>query len=556
MASLSTPKPPATYIHNRVVAAPLENQTGDPAVDALATQLVSTLPDAIGREGVGEPVPAAAVREVLRQARGTPGEVAHTLARETGAGLQIRGACSRLAGGGTTCQVDLFSMPAATLRMSAGVTGDARDPCFAAELSERILVMLFLQQAHGERATWRGEYVPRSLRAARMREDANDDVGWKWEEDLLVRRDSAWMTARAHAAVARAMKGEITFVAAESLLIQFAARPDLLPGERETVAYWLASLQGDSEAAYQMLRRRFAANPREWSAAAVLFAMASNRPHVTLAIAARSDTVLYADSTLNSIPHPAIFEPWGDVLHQLGRHKEELKLARDLRRRFPGRIVRTTRTIEAMALAALGEVDTLRRLIAEWDATPEGSGMAGTRAFIAGQELMAHGHEAAGRAMLEGTLPLYRGLRDTTGYASWNEVWVLTWLGRLDEARRLALEALPRLDSGRDSVGYLGPLGSIAARQGRRAEAARYDSILTRFNETLFLGGAVGFYRAQIAAALGDREGAMRRLEEARSREGYGTYYMPSRHGSVHRWPDLASLRGYPPFEQFLRPRD
>jgi hypothetical protein len=48
----------------------------------------------------------------------------------------------------------------------------------------------------------------------------------------------------------------------------------------------------------------------------------------------------------------------------------------------------------------------------------------------------------------------------------------------------------------------------------------------------------------------------MQHLSEARSREGYGTYSMPSTHRSVHRWPDLASLRGYPPFEQFLRPRD
>jgi hypothetical protein len=555
LVSLKSPQPPPTYIQNRVVAAPLENQSGDPAVDALAARLLSTLPDAIAREGVGEPVPAAIVREVLSQARGTPGEIASTLARETGAGLQIRTACSRLGGGGTVCQVDLLRMPAGTLRMSASATGDARDPGFATELSERMLVMLFLQRAYGDRATWRGEYIPRSLAAVRKRLEADDVGEWTRYEELLY-ADSAWATAWAVSAIHSAFNGKISFDSAESTLKRLAARPNLLPAEREVVKYWLASLQGNSEEAYEMMRRRFAANPLEWSGAAAAFALATSRPNAALVITAVSDTLLYSDSTLNAIPHSVVFGPRGDALHQLGRHREELELARELRRRFPGRIDLTTRTIEAMALAALGEVDTLRRLISEWSATPEGPGFAGTRGWHAGQELWAHGNEAAGRAMLEETLPFYRALRDTTGYASWNEVWVLTWLGRLDEARRHALAALPRLDSARDSVGYLGPLGTIAARQGRRAEAARYDRRLASFDSVLFLGGAVGFFRAQIAAALGDRDGAMRRLVEARSREGYGTYSMPSTYRSVHRWPDLASLRGYPPFEQFLRPRD
>jgi hypothetical protein len=446
-------------------------------------------------------------------------------------------------------------MPAGTLRMSVSVTGDAREAGFASELSERILVMLFLQRTYGERATWRGEYIPRSLDAVRKRVEADDVGEWKQYERLLY-ADSAWATAWAVSAVHSAMNGKISFDSAESTLKRLAARPNLLPAEREVVRYWLASLQGDSEEAYEMMRRRFAANPLEWSGAAAAFALATSRPNAALVITALSDTLLYADSTLNAIPYAVVFGPRGDALHQLGRHREELELARGLRRRFPGQIVIATRTIEAMALAALGEVDTLRRLVAEWDATPEGPGMAGTRAFIAGQELMAHGHEAAGRAMLEQTLPFYRALRDTTGYASWNEIWVLTWLGRLDEARRHALTALPRLDSARDSVGYLGPLGTIAARKGRSAEAARYDRMLASFDSVLFLGGAVGFFRAQIAAALGDRDGAMQHLVEARSREGYGTYSMPSTYRSVHRWPDLASLRGYPPFEQFLRPRD
>jgi hypothetical protein len=212
--------------------------------------------------------------------------------------------------------------------------------------------------------------------------------------------------------------------------------------------------------------------------------------------------------------------------------------------------------MEASALSALGEVDSLRRALAEWDATPEGPGFAGSRGWLAGQELIAHGYQEAGRRVLEGTLPLYRRLRGSSGYASWNEVWVLGWLGRLDEARRLGLAALPHVKSGADSLAYLGALGSLAARQNRRAEAKRYDRMLVGIDRRPLLGGAVPFFRAQIAAALGSPDVVVRLLEEARSREGYGAYSMPSTYGSVHRWPDFVSLRGYPPFEQFLRPRD
>jgi hypothetical protein len=554
-AALWNRAPAPRFEPGRVLVAPLEHDPTDSALRRVAGQLASTLPDAIAREGVAEPVPAAMVRDLLARTRGTPGEVAERMARETGSGLQLRGACLRPVAGRASCQVDLLRMPARTLRMSANVTGDPTDSAFAAALSERMLVMLLLQKNDGDQATWRGEYIPRSLAAVRKRSEADDAGDWYRYRELL-QADTEWVSAIAVVAVSAAMRGDIGFASAESTLNHLRARPNLLPGEREVLMYWLASLKGDSELAYEMLRRRFSANPRQWSGAAPLFAIATNRPNAALAITALADTLLYADSTGHAVPFAAVFGPRGDALHQLGRYREELQLARELRRRFSGRMVIPTRTMEAMALAALGETDTLRRLIAEWEATPEGVGSAGTRAWVAGQELIAHGHEADGRAMLAGTLPLYRRLRDSTGYASWNEIWVLTWLGRLDEARRLSLAALAKVGSGRDSLGYIGPLGSIAARQGRPDESAKWDRTLVSFDSVLFLGGGVGFFRAQIAAARGDRAQAVRHLEEARSRESYGTYSMPSTYRSVHRWPDFASLRGYPPFEQFLRPRD
>jgi hypothetical protein len=558
-ASLWSRAPEPTFEPSRVLVAPLEHDPDDAALSRLAGQLVSTLPDAVARENVGEPVPAARVRDLLARTKGTPGEVAERLARETGAGLQLRGACSRLLAGSSTCQVDLLRMPAGSLRMSASVSGDPAVPAFGEELAERMLVMLALQKQYGDRASWRGDYIPRSLAVVKKYADAvegRSNLGWE-EYDELVRLDSGWVSVHAGIVAGAAMTGVLSAPAAESMLVRFAALPNLLPAQREAAVYWLASIQGDAELAYEMVRRRWAANPAFYDGGAALFALLTSRPNATLAITVATANWRVVDSQANSLPYGVAVGARSVALHHLGRYRDELEFAREMRRRFPGHLVVDTRSAEARALAALGEVDSLNRLLDEWEATPEDRRppvAAGTRAFIAGLELMAHGHETAGRAALQRTLPLYRQIRDSTGSVSWHELMVLTWLGRLDDAYALARAGLARAASGRDSLSYIGPLGGIAARMGRRAEAAAYEKRISRFVGRPFMSGAALAYRAHIAVLLGDRAGAVRLLEEARARGGWGPVLHT--HEEVHRWPEFVPLRGYPPFEQFLRPRD
>ena len=201
-------------------------------------------------------------------------------------------------------------------------------------------------------------------------------------------------------------------------------------------------------------------------------------------------------------------------------------------------------------------VDSLRRRLAEWEATPEPSPRgpsAGTRNFGAALELMAHGHQREGREVLQKTERLYRQLRNAEGYNP-NEVLVLMWTDQLEEARRLAEAALPTMKSLEDSLNYLGPLGSIAAREGRHADAARYERLLTKGRSRRAFTSEAAFQQATIASSLGDREGAVRLLEEGRSHARHGGSSPVA--WNVHRWPDFAGLRGYPPYERFLRPRD
>ena len=537
-------RPLPVYVPTRVVVAPLENQTGDASVADLARQLMATLPDAIAREGVGEPVPAAMVRDLLARATGSPGRVAEWLARETGAGLQLRGVCSRAAAG-TTCQVDLLRMPAKVLRMSVSATGDPAQPAFGAELTERLLVALFLQRTWGDRVIWRGEYVPRSLAAVRAFKQAWDNEEWHLLAEAA-RLDTGWAEPVGWAA------HDSSYVVAESVYARLARRPGLLEGERDAVAFARAGLRREAEKAFELARRRFAVNPEWWFAFLTYWAGVTDRAATTIAVSS------YADSAVGPRKRQLLlaYGRRATALHHLGRYKEQLALAHELRRRFPTEELEH-RSIELTALVGLGEVDSVRQRLSEWEATPEpvitheavGPQWVGSRAYIAAVELMAHGHQAEGRELLAATLPLYRRLREAGEYHI-ELVEILLVTGQLEEARVIALHDLRTFKSLRDSLAVLAILGGIAAREGKLDDAASYDRLLSAAGKRPgFAGGTAALARAYVATWLGDREGAVRLLEEAR---GYGL----AEHRFVHRDPIFAALRDYPPFQRFLKSRD
>ncbi len=63
-----------------------------------------------------------------------------------------------------------------------------------------------------------------------------------------------------------------------------------------------------------------------------------------------------------------------------------------------------------------------------------------------------------------------------------------------------------------------------------------------------YLFGANTYWRARIAALLGERERAVSLLRDGFAQgRSYGAY--------LHAEYDLEPLRGYPPFEELLRPK-
>ncbi len=231
--------------------------------------------------------------------------------------------------------------------------------------------------------------------------------------------------------------------------------------------------------------------------------------------------------------------------HLLGRHDEELRIARSAEAVFPSSV--TTRGQEMNALAALGQIDDLRRAVNETltlnvtpRATPGGVIRDGA------EELRAHGHrmEAIDFALIAVRWYRTRSLdvqqRESSRYELARALYVAE---RWPEAAGMA-SALVKQQRG--SSAYLGLAGAVAARRGDRKAARKASDQLARMPSD---DGQVPLLRARIASVLGDREQALGLLRDAVAKGvPFGT--------ALHRSMDFESLRGWPPFDDFMRPRD
>jgi tetratricopeptide (TPR) repeat protein len=252
------------------------------------------------------------------------------------------------------------------------------------------------------------------------------------------------------------------------------------------------------------------------------------------------------------------------ALHVLDEHEEELKEARRGRDTYPHLL--NLHAYEARALVALGRIDDMEELIEEMLTMPARSaypagiilpkGTPGYVMLAAVEELRTHGHREASLKMAGRAVEWYRSrigeearqedIRSGLGDA-------LYQTERWEEAKAVfaALAAeYPR------NIFYKGSLGSLAARRGDRAEAMRIAEEL-RPIETPFPNGNNTYLSARILSLLGERERAFMLLREAVA-QGYGGNDEPDLYGYgfIYRHSmDLESLRGYPPFEELIKPK-
>ncbi len=277
----------------------------------------------------------------------------------------------------------------------------------------------------------------------------------------------------------------------------------------------------------------------------------------------------------------------------LRRVAEERKLAS-----YDGQVTLQTlfASQEIVSLAALGRLSDLTRALDEavgqFDAERRRSSVVGMME-LAGLELAAHGQAGAAKVVGDRAIAWIRRQPDEQQATPEMRLLLASVLndeGRWDEAYPV-YRSLVAEDSNHVEGRLM--LGDIASRRGDRREAEQAIRWLaahtsrgpgTSSDWTLhFLRlGRIGpaqqqigeaqrvkawrtaqvdgppdamseswalYLQAQIAGLLGDRERALRLLQEA-TRKGF------SRWGAAHVDPDLGPLRGDPDFQEWIRPKD
>jgi DNA-binding SARP family transcriptional activator/TolB-like protein len=537
----------------RIVVAPFENRTGDAALDPVTSMAADWIVQGLAGRGALEVVPVtaalASARAVGPTAAGA-GAAAdpRPLARETGAGTAVTGSFYR--------QADSLYFQARVIDAASGRVLAALEPVGTGVESPlegidrlRQRVLLALAPLSDERDTHvRVATSPPSYEAYRSYVTGfesfvnRDPAGALRYFERAASADSTFhMPAIAAAIMHMNLGGHAAADSVARRVNRF--RDDLAPFELATLDMVLGWLAGDNHAAWEASVRQARIAPGsigEYQVAEQ--ARRLNRPAETV-------RVLTAMG-----PERGELRGWlsywrelADAHHMLGDHRAELRAARQAREHYPG--VSEPLVHEVAALAALGRVSEVHARIEE----RLGSGSRdwpspGALMSIAARELRAHGRPDAAADLFERSLEWYRAQAAAGGPAVDYRATiglVLYESGRPEAAGEIYRELVAEKP---DHPVVLGNLGAIAARRGDMDEAAAMDARLRELDQA-YLWGVHTFQRARIAAVLGDRDRAVELLRAAFT-EGA----LHGRH--THLILDLEELRGHPPFDELMRPRE
>lgn len=308
----------------------------------------------------------------------------------------------------------------------------------------------------------------------------------------------------------------------------------------------IAWCNGDLTAAYVAAKQIARIAPKSSSAAYIAARSAPPINRLNEAAAA------FDKLNLKKPQNHGYYRDYGEVLHMLGRHDEELKIVRIGEQAYPDRILLLIS--EVRALAALNRVDETRSVVAR--SLTMGTNSSNTPAgvfFAAVAELAAHGHEKASKEVAEEAIAWLRR-QETRGSRSRDTAssrrkpsiaYMLLQAGRFAEAKALADSAL---SVQKDCIVCMSTSGQASALLGRKAEA---ETMVVRLlaMDAPFMSGENIYSAAGIKARLGEKADAVQLLRESISK---GMYY--SRFNDADA--SFFSLRGYKPFDDLLKSAD
>lgn len=523
----------------RVVVSVFENRTGDEALAPLGHMASDWVTQGLTEAGFVEVADPQTAFAAFQQAEVATGGIApEVLAREAAATLVVTGSYYR---SGDSLLINAEVRDVGRGRVVAAlpaVGARADDPLAAIEkLRQRVVTALALQVDSSLDDFGVAPDRPPSYDAYRAYveglqaylEDRYDDAVMAF--DRAMARDPTFDAATLWAAHA------YWFMDQDSLSARLAVleprRDQLSSYDRGRLDWIRAFRDGGFEAIYRSARQVATAAPGSVNAKREL-ALAAMRTW-------RYEEALEIFREL--FPPVGLMRTWAqaypyyvELLHLTGRHAEAGRLA--LEGQQNGQLDRPTALrLRAIAAAGAGDADAATRLA---DSASTGDGAI---ELVIGRELVGHGSEETGRALID----LAVGMLEPAAAAD----------PRLDVPLGLGYYAQGRYDDARSVLeSGSGPwplnrnrlvfLVRIAARQGDAEALDRYQ----RGADEVFwwdaaLVGSRGFGAA--AALQGDRDRAVDLLRQSSELTDGDLLRL---HTTAD--PDFASLAGYPPFERLV----
>jgi serine/threonine protein kinase/tetratricopeptide (TPR) repeat protein len=540
------PKKISNLDPNLIAVAVFENKTGDPKLDNIGSMAAERIMQGLAQVGQFPVAPMPSAEALAAESKGRDrlralaeatkaGKIVHGDYYLQGESIQFHAWVQDMAAKKNILALEPAGGPIADpaaaleplrLKLMGGLASvfDPRMKNFFSMLKEPPNFEAYREYVEGTKAFLRSDYpkaVEHCLRAA--------------ESDPNLRM------ALIYAAVAYYNQGQ--YAKAEELAQKVEeSRADLSSAERILLDWLQGLLHGDLEIQLRSDRQLdMISKAPVWKYQIGLDGIRNNYPQEALDALAQYDPYneAWKDWSRNY---------WGVLTtahHMLGNHKEELKEAQRGRKQWPESVSMLANEVDAVA--ALGRTKDLQKLFDESRNLPPQSGYSpGSIMLVAGRELRAHGYKEDSIQVLNQVLEWFEA-RPSKEKASvrnrYDEARTFYILGKWAEATELFNRLYADVP---DNVNYFGYLGVVAVQMGDKEGALKISKLLEE-DKRPYLFGYPTYWRARIAALLGDKEGAVNLLRQA-IKQGYA-------YTGIHPTEDFESLADYPPFIQFIKPK-
>jgi tetratricopeptide (TPR) repeat protein len=540
-------KPGSELDPNRIVVAIFDNQTGDPAYDPIGRLAADMISNGLAKTGLVDIIPSMTVGKIYSGYEGE--DPLSILIQQTKAGTVVTGNYYLQ---GDTIQLHAQVTDAQEERLLKDldpVNGPVENPTKAIESLRQQLMTALAQFFEPQLKDWAGVMpLPSSYEAYTEFLEGWDlfhKGSFPKAIDHFLRAaefDPDYAQPRLMAAEAYMNLGD--YPKADALIRELDEDSDkFTPYDRYSLDFVKAWIRGDNYGMYRAQVQRAQIAP-VLSEQYLVGAMANliNRPQEAV------DLITPVDPE-----GPGILNYWRDLTtghHLLGNHNEELKEARRGRRLFPDSYL--YRYYELRALAAAGKIKEINRLFDEsLMQFPQVNPV--LLMIFTSWELRAHGYREASFQLLGRAIKWLDNRSEEEAETAEHRHRLAEALYTTEQWEKAQILLKDLHKEYPDNINFLGYLGAIAARMGDRDEALRISGLLKDNNNPYLFGRHTG-WRASIMALVGDKELAMKLLQEAITQ---GVIYQESGRYRFYIHPnmDFEPLYDYPPFQEFMKPR-